>query len=177
MNPGSHQSDWMETSDPAILTKEPVVSVLMITYNHGSYIAEAIEGVLKQKTSFAFELIIGEDHSTDNTRQVAFEYQRRYPGIIRVFSSGRNEGAFANALRTFNASRGNTLLIVTGMITGAILGKWRRRFRSWSKLQKLARFTQTIIMWRLCAANGGFFGTGNPAAAERPVMAGCLSGW
>ena len=70
----------------------PVVSVLMITYNHGPYIADAIEGVIFQKTDFPIELIIGEDCSTDNTRNIVLEYQRRYPHRSGSYYSDRNVG-------------------------------------------------------------------------------------
>lgn len=71
---------------------EPLVSVKMITYNHAPYIAQAIEGVLMQKTNFLFELVIGEDCSTDGTREIVFEYQKKYPDIIRVITSEHNVG-------------------------------------------------------------------------------------
>lgn len=74
----------IETSDPDKLCKHPVVSVSMITYNHEPYIRQAIEGVMMQKTDFEFELVIGEDASTDKTREICFEYQKRYPDKIRV---------------------------------------------------------------------------------------------
>ena len=51
----------------------------MITYNHEKFIAQAIESVLIQKTEFPFELVIGEDCSTDNTRAVVQEYSHKYP--------------------------------------------------------------------------------------------------
>ena len=47
------------------------VSVLMPTYNHEAYIAQAIESFLAQKTSFEIELLINDDCSTDNTYQIA----------------------------------------------------------------------------------------------------------
>ena len=74
----------IETSDPEKLCKHPVVSVHMITYNHEPYIRQAIEGVMMQKTDFEFELIIGEDCSQDKTREICFEYQKKYPDKIRV---------------------------------------------------------------------------------------------
>ena len=74
----------IETSDAEMLCKHPVVSVNMITYNHEPYIRQAIEGVMMQKTDFEFELIIGEDCSQDKTREICFEYQKRYPDKIRV---------------------------------------------------------------------------------------------
>ena len=75
---------YIETSDPEKLCKNPVVSVHMITYNHEPYIRQAIEGVMMQKTDFEFELVIGEDASTDKTREICFEYQKKYPDKIRV---------------------------------------------------------------------------------------------
>ena len=90
---GEHIQEWVgalmdipcvETNDPEKLCQHPVVSVCMITYNHEPYIRQAIEGVLMQKTDFEFELVIGEDASTDKTREICFEYQKKYPDKIRV---------------------------------------------------------------------------------------------
>ena len=79
-----------ETSDTERLCPHPVVSVIMVTYNHEPYIREAIESVLMQKTDFEVELIIGEDCSQDRTREICFDYQRRYPEKIRVLWSDEN---------------------------------------------------------------------------------------
>ena len=62
----------------------PLVSVWMTTYNHEKYISLAIESVLMQKTTFSFELVIGEDCSTDQTRKIILEYKERYPDIIKL---------------------------------------------------------------------------------------------
>ncbi len=93
---------------------KPLVSVNMITYNHAPYIAQAIEGVLQQKTNFAFELVIGEDCSTDRTREVVFEYQKKYPDIIRVITSEQNVGARKNSYRTEKACRGKYIAFCDG---------------------------------------------------------------
>lgn len=99
-------SDYIEISDSNLLPEKPVVSVHMLAYNHGSYLAEAIEGVIAQKTDFPIELIIGEDCSTDNTRDIALDYQRRYPQLIRVIYSERNVGMLSNYRRVLTACRG-----------------------------------------------------------------------
>lgn len=63
----------------------PLVSVLMLTYNHGAYIAQAIESVLSQETAYPFELIICDDASTDDTRKIAEEYAAKDQRIILSF--------------------------------------------------------------------------------------------
>lgn len=52
------------------------VSVAMITYNHEQFIAQALESVLMQKVNFDYELVIGEDCSTDKTRDILIRYQK-----------------------------------------------------------------------------------------------------
>ena len=52
---------------------KPTVSVCMIAYNHGAYIAEAIAGVLMQKTNFTVEVVISNDASSDNTQNIINE--------------------------------------------------------------------------------------------------------
>ncbi|WP_306581785.1 glycosyltransferase [Dokdonella sp.] len=106
--------DAHDTSDPVRLVENPLVTVLMITYNHAGYLAEAIEGVVGQECDFPFELIIGEDASTDATREIAFEYQRRYPEIIRVVHSARNVGMNANSFRIFSKARGEYVAYCEG---------------------------------------------------------------
>mgnify|MGYP003814853055 FL=1 len=80
------------------LSDQLVVSVHMITYNHEAYIAQAIEGVLMQKTNFRFELVIGEDCSTDSTRRICERHADRYPDIINLLPSEKNLGMMPNAI-------------------------------------------------------------------------------
>ncbi len=103
-----------ETSDPSMLVKEPLVSVHMITYNHGRYLRDAIESVIHQQTGFPFELIVGEDCSTDETRRVALDLQRRYPTTIRVVHSESNVGARANSERVLTKARGKYVAFCEG---------------------------------------------------------------
>ena len=53
----------VEFSDETHICKSPIVSVVMLTYKHATYLPRAIEGVLSQETDFDFELIVGEDCS------------------------------------------------------------------------------------------------------------------
>lgn len=104
-----------EMSDTIRLVKEPMVSVLMITYNHEKYISQAIEGVLKQKCDFGFELILGEDCSQDWTREICFEYQKRHPDKIRVLWSDANVSSInGNSRRCRARARGKYIAYCEG---------------------------------------------------------------
>jgi glycosyltransferase involved in cell wall biosynthesis len=107
-------SSYTELADPDRLVRDPLVSVMMTAYNHEPYIAQAIEGVLSQETDFPIELIVGEDCSTDRTREIVLEYQRRYPEIIRVLLSGKNVGMQENGTRTILAARGKYIAFCEG---------------------------------------------------------------
>lgn len=91
-----------------------IVSVCMITYNHEANIAQAIEGVLMQKTDFPIELVIGEDCSTDETRKIVQGYAERYSDKIRPLLSEYNLGMIPNFVVTLNACRGKYVALCEG---------------------------------------------------------------
>ena len=64
---------------------DPRVSVSIISFNHAPFIRQALESVLAQQTPFAVEILIGDDDSTDGTREIVREYAERYPDRIRAF--------------------------------------------------------------------------------------------
>lgn len=73
-----------------------IVSVLMPTYNHECFIAQAIESFLMQKCDFGIELLISNDCSTDNTFQIAKQYADKYPDKIKLFDQRVNLGLIGN---------------------------------------------------------------------------------
>jgi glycosyltransferase involved in cell wall biosynthesis len=82
------------------------VDVVMTTYNHERFIARAIESVVVQKADFPLRLFIGEDGSTDRTREVVTEFARRHPKLVFPILRPRNVGAprnFADLLRRCSA--------------------------------------------------------------------------
>ncbi len=91
-----------------------LVSVKMITYNHEAFIAKAIEGVINQKTSFNYNLVIGEDCSTDNTREIVLQYAKKYPQKIKVITSESNVGITINSQRTHEACEGKYMAYCEG---------------------------------------------------------------
>lgn len=110
MIPGEHT----EISDSQQLVNAPVVSVLMLAYNHEPWIAEAIESVLAQDCGFDYEIIIGEDGSSDRTREIALGYQQLHPHRIRVVYPPRNGGAHANHRRLSALARGEFVAYCEG---------------------------------------------------------------
>lgn len=93
---------------------KPLVSVCIATYQHVNYIEECIKGALSQKTNFPIEIIIGEDASIDGTREIVFEYAKKYPDIIRVFTVDYNVGSKANDQRCIRVARGKYMALCEG---------------------------------------------------------------
>lgn len=92
----------------------PLVSIICITYNHEKLISQAIHGFLIQKTSFPFEIIIGEDHSTDGTFEIVENFVKKYPGIIILTTSDHNVGIIANERRTILRATGKYIAFCEG---------------------------------------------------------------
>ncbi|MDP2905336.1 MAG: glycosyltransferase [Candidatus Omnitrophota bacterium] len=92
----------------------PKVNVLMITYNQEQYIGQAIESVLAQRVNFTYELVIGEDCSTDGTREICRTYHERYPEKIRLLRRGKNLGMMPNFFQTLAECKGEYIAILEG---------------------------------------------------------------
>ena len=89
------------------------ISVLVITYNHERYIAEALESVLAQKTSRRVEIIVSEDCSTDRTFDLVRQYAEAHAGI-RVLRSEKNLASNAVISRAIGAATGKYLCMLDG---------------------------------------------------------------
>ena len=60
------------------------ISVIVLTYNHEKYVAEALDSVLNQP-SLPDEIVISDDFSTDNTVKILESYKKRFPELIKIF--------------------------------------------------------------------------------------------
>jgi glycosyltransferase involved in cell wall biosynthesis len=90
------------------------VSVVVVTYNHARFIAQALDSVLAQETNFSYEVIISEDCSTDRTRDIVLEYQRNYPGRIRLLLSQQNLNTNYVLTRGIDHARGLYIALLDG---------------------------------------------------------------
>jgi glycosyltransferase involved in cell wall biosynthesis len=90
------------------------LSVMMITYNHENFIAQALQGIFAQRVNFEYEVVVGEDCSTDGTREILMDFCRRYPGRIVPLLRDRNLGAMRNLQQTLAACRGQYVALLEG---------------------------------------------------------------
>ena len=91
-------------------------SVGIITYNHEDFIAETIESVLMQEVDFQHEIVIGDDCSSDRTREIIIDYQKRLPQKIRLLLHEKNIGDIGkrNFVETFMACEGEYIAWLDG---------------------------------------------------------------
>lgn len=95
----------------------PLVSICCITYAHGDYIRDAIEGFLMQRTTFRVEILIHDDASPDNTVEIIKEYETAYPGLIRTLYQRENKfskGFDPAAEFLFPIARGDYIALCEG---------------------------------------------------------------
>lgn len=89
------------------------ISIAIVTYNHERYIAQALDSALNQNLS-DFEIVIGEDCSTDSTKLIVQKYQQAYPKIIRLRCHEKNIGARANMQDVLLRCSGEFIAILDG---------------------------------------------------------------
>ncbi len=92
-----------------------LISVLITSYQHERYIARALDGVLEQR-GVEYEVLVGDDASTDGTRRVIAEYASSHPALIRTFLPERNLGQGGKAIFSVlvGSARGEYLAMLDG---------------------------------------------------------------
>lgn len=118
------------------------VSCLVITYNQKEYIKQCIDGIAMQKTSFPFEIIIGDDDSTDGTREILIEYASKVPNIKLNLSKIRGSGipGKQNFMTTLEMCNGQYVSLCDGD------DYWTDPY----KLQKQVDFLDANLEYALC---------------------------
>lgn len=93
------------------------LSIVVPTYGHEKYIAEALDGILKQKTKYSYEVLVGEDASPDGTRAILKEYEKKYPDKFKMFYRKINMNStpgLDNSLDLKRRSIGKYIIILEG---------------------------------------------------------------
>ena len=90
------------------------ISACIITYNHEAYIRECLDGAISQKLNCNYEIIIGEDLSTDNTLKICKEYAEKYPKIVKILPREKNLGMISNWQSSIYSCQGEYIAICEG---------------------------------------------------------------
>lgn len=93
---------------------ENMISVVVLTYNQERTISRALDSILMQQCHVPYEIVIGEDCSTDNTRAICERYAKNYPDIIRLICNPHNKGIVDNYFDCLLACRGKYIADCAG---------------------------------------------------------------
>ena len=94
---------------------EVKLSVIFITYNHEKYVEKALRSVCEQETDFPFEVVVGEDCSTDSTREILRKVAAEYPDKVRLLFREKNFGRpTLNVYNTTMECKGEYLAYLEG---------------------------------------------------------------
>lgn len=89
-------------------------SVAVITYNQKNTIRQTLDHILNQKHDYKYEIVIGDDCSSDGTAEIIKEYQRNYPDIIHPIFNNPNIGAMKNYYNVLNHCLGKYVMDCAG---------------------------------------------------------------
>jgi glycosyltransferase involved in cell wall biosynthesis len=92
----------------------PMFSVCVITYNQENFISQTLESILSQKHDFSWELLVGDDCSSDGTRKIIQEYAEKFPEIVRPIFNEKNLGLVKNFFSVMKNARGKYIMECAG---------------------------------------------------------------
>ena len=90
------------------------VSIIMLTYYHENYVAQALDSILMQKTALRYEILVGDDASGDRTPEIIREYVSKYPERIKPVLRKKNIGATQNSLDLVKRAKGRYIAYLEG---------------------------------------------------------------
>ncbi len=122
------------------MNPNPLISVCIITYNQEKFIEKCLQGTTQQKTDFSYEIVIGEDHSTDKTASICTQYLQTYPELIKLHRRQENLGMIENWIQTLRSCSGKYVAVCEGD------DYWTDPL----KLQKQVSFLETHPEFSIC---------------------------
>lgn len=99
----------MHINHSTSFNKLPLVSVVIPSYNRANTVGQTIDSILQQQCNFDFEIVIGDDCSTNNVREILQDYQKKYPEKITLLFHEKNIGLGANWASCVKLCRGKYL--------------------------------------------------------------------
>ncbi|HEY2343288.1 MAG TPA: glycosyltransferase [Chthoniobacteraceae bacterium] len=130
------------------MPETPLVTVSLITYNHAPYIEQAIRSVLAQRTNFPFELLIGDDESTDGTREIVQRFAAENPDRIRLLLHSKSNNVDYRGRPTGNNNFAQNIRSARGKYIANLDGDdyWTHR----DKLQRQVDFLEKHSEYAVC---------------------------
>lgn len=95
-------------------TNDITVNVMMPVYNHEKYLQQSLDSILSQNFKGIIKVVVGEDCSTDNSREIIREYQGKYPNFIDAIYQEENVGMFENEKDISKQLKGDYIAILEG---------------------------------------------------------------
>lgn len=141
----------------------PLVSVLVVTYNQEAYIEQTLESLLMQDCPFPYEILIGEDCSTDGTREICQSMASNYPDKIRLFLNEKNKGFITNYFDVLEHAQGMYLADCGGDDYWIRPDKLRRQVEI---LENHPEYSMVFGNWQLFHQKSGTFETDQSGIRE-----------
>lgn len=144
--------------DKSVNKMSPLVSVCVPTYQHAEYIVQCLDGILAQEVAFPIEILIGEDQSSDGTREICISYADKYPDKIRLFLNDREDVIYfdgrpsgrANFLNLLSEARGEFVAICEGD------DYWTDNSKLEQQVAILRKFQECSFVFHNASIVGGF---------------------
>lgn len=92
----------------------PKVTVCVVTYNQKDFIAQCLQSLVDQETDFPFEILVGDDCSTDGTSKIIADFVDRYPGVVVHLRHSPNVGPYENYRYVHSLARGQFVAHLDG---------------------------------------------------------------
>jgi len=124
-----------------------LVSIAMITYKQSKYLRQAIDSVLSQNVDFKYEIIVGDDCSPDNTKEILEDYKQKYPNIFQILNHPKNIGPTNNFYEVLSKCKGKYIAGLEGDDYWLDANKLRKQVRFLEKNHEfsgIASFTRRV---------------------------------
>tara|TARA_S200000501_G_scaffold367155_1_gene403081 strand:- start:9371 stop:10303 length:933 start_codon:yes stop_codon:yes gene_type:complete len=89
------------------------ISVYITSFNKGKYLEKSIISVLNQSLK-PYELIIVDDFSSDNSREIITAFKNRYPGFVKTFFNEQNHGVARSRNQAISMCKGQIITYLDG---------------------------------------------------------------
>lgn len=130
---------------PKEICKTPKVSVCVVTYNQEKYIRECLQSIVDQETDFDFEVIIGDDCSTDGTTGIVEEFINKYSGKVKALIHKKNVGPAVNYCKTHALATGKYVAHLDGDDC-ALQGKLQAQYEALEKNKSCVMSTHDMMV-------------------------------